>query len=255
MNPRVLSLIVLIILIGIGAYLAFGHARPATAPSGPTANANGLITLALGQTGTAGALTLEPLSVVEDSRCPEDVQCIQAGRIRVRVSLAAGMGKADQVFTIGEPITTEAETVTLTAVTPAKNSKVQIADSDYRFTFKILKNALSYANASADLITVSLPYPGAVTGRDFSVKGQARGPWYFEASFPVKVLDKDGNVLASVPAQAEGDWMTTDFVSFTAALSVPASYSGPATLVLQKDNPSGDPSKDASLSFPITIAE
>jgi hypothetical protein len=34
---------------------------------------------------------------------------------------------------------------------------------------------------------------------------------------------------------------------------VPESYIGEATLVLKKDNPSGLPNKDASISFKITV--
>ncbi len=111
----------------------------------------------------------------------------------------------------------------------------------------------TYINATADNIVVELPFPGAVTGKSFSVVGKARGMWYFEASFPVKVLDRDGKVLAQVPAQAQGEWMTSEFVPFKVDIQVPDSYIGPATLVLQKDNPSGLPQNDASISFPITI--
>lgn len=111
----------------------------------------------------------------------------------------------------------------------------------------------TYVNATADNIVVELPFPGAVTGKSFSVVGKARGMWYFEASFPVKVLDRDGKVLAQVPAQAQGEWMTSEFVPFKVDIQVPDSYIGPATLVLQKDNPSGLPQNDASISFPITI--
>ncbi len=110
-----------------------------------------------------------------------------------------------------------------------------------------------YSNASTSLITVSLPFPGAVVGKQFSVIGKARGTWYFEASFPVQVLDKDGNVLVSTPAQAQGDWMTEEFVPFKADLTIPESYIGPATLVLKKDNPSGLAEHEASISFPITV--
>jgi hypothetical protein len=111
----------------------------------------------------------------------------------------------------------------------------------------------TYINASADNIVVDLPFPGAVTGKSFTVKGRARGTWYFEASFPVEVLDKNGKRLTIIPAQAQGEWMTTEFVPFSVAVSVPSTYIGPATLVLHKDNPSGLPQNDASISFPITI--
>lgn len=112
---------------------------------------------------------------------------------------------------------------------------------------------VAYINASADMIAVELPFPGAVTGKQFSVIGQARGNWFFEGSFPVQVLDKGNNVLATGIAQANGEWMTTDLVSFKADITVPESYIGPATLVLKKDNPSGLPEHDASMSFFITI--
>jgi len=112
---------------------------------------------------------------------------------------------------------------------------------------------ITYNNATADNITVDLPYPGAVVGKEFSVIGKARGTWYFEASFSVQILDKDGNVLFAEPAQAQSDWMTTEFVPFKADVKIPESYAGPATLILKRDNPSGMPSKDASVSFPITI--
>jgi hypothetical protein len=110
-----------------------------------------------------------------------------------------------------------------------------------------------YSNASADLIRVELPFPEAVTGKDFSVIGEARGTWYFEASFPIELFDKNGALLATAVAQAQDDWMTENFVPFKADFNVPESYIGPATLVLKKDNPSGLPEHDASISFPITI--
>lgn len=112
---------------------------------------------------------------------------------------------------------------------------------------------VNYINSSKDLIQIELPFPGAVTGKEFSVLGKARGNWYFEASFPIDVLDKNGKVLVQTHAEAQGDWMTTNFVPFKAVVKVPANYIGPATLVLKKDNPSGLPQYDASASFHFTI--
>jgi len=119
---------------------------------------------------------------------------------------------------------------------------------------------ITYTNATSDLITVELPFPGAVTGKDFSVIGKARGFWFFEASFPIEVLDKYGNILTTGIAQAQPDpatgeinWMTENFVPFKADIKVPQTYIGPATLVLKKDNPSGLLQNDASISFPINI--
>jgi hypothetical protein len=112
---------------------------------------------------------------------------------------------------------------------------------------------LKYRNASLDNIVVSKPLPGEKVAQTFSLQGEARGGWYFEASFPVEVQGIDGEVLTTAIAQAEGEWMTELFVTFKAQVEIPASYHGPATVILKKDNPSGMPENDGSLSYPIVI--
>jgi hypothetical protein len=112
---------------------------------------------------------------------------------------------------------------------------------------------ITYYNASDDLIKLDLPFPGAVVGKDFAVIGEARGAWFFEASFPVEVLDRDAKSIAIGIAQAQGEWMTEDFVPFRADIKVPETYIGPATLILKKDNPSGLAENDASIILPINI--
>lgn len=113
----------------------------------------------------------------------------------------------------------------------------------------------SYINSTADLIAVTVPFPESVVGKDFVIIGKARGNWFFEGSFPIDVMDKDGKVLVTGLAHPVGgaDWMTTEFVNFKADIKIPESYIGPATLVLKKDNPSGLVEHSASISFPITI--
>jgi hypothetical protein len=114
------------------------------------------------------------------------------------------------------------------------------------------EDGVIWKNASEDIIQLDLVRPGVTVLPRFTVTGQARGSWYFEGSFPVEVLDADGNQLAIAPAQAEGNWQTEDFVRFSVVLNV-GEYSGPATLVLFKDNPSGLAENDASVSVPIEV--
>lgn len=102
-------------------------------------------------------------------------------------------------------------------------------------------------------VTVTSPKPNATVGKTFTVAGTAPGPWFFEASFPIQVRGADNQILATTPAQAQGEWMTTELVTFTANIAISGSYTGPATLILLKDNPSGMPENDDSVSFPITI--
>ena len=102
-------------------------------------------------------------------------------------------------------------------------------------------------------VTLTTPQKNTTVGSTFVAKGSAPGNWYFEASFPIQVRDKDGNVVARTHASAQGDWMTTADVPFTATVHIENNYKGPATLILMRDNPSGLPENDDSTEIPIVI--
>lgn len=101
------------------------------------------------------------------------------------------------------------------------------------------------------MIRVTTPVANALVKSPLTIKGEARGNWYFEASFPIKVLDATGKVLGVIPAQAQGDWMTTQFVPFQAILSFATSTTLTGTIVLEKDNPSDLPANAASVRIPV----
>jgi hypothetical protein len=109
-------------------------------------------------------------------------------------------------------------------------------------------NSVMYEN-DAGLI-LDAPVPDSVVISPLTVIGRARGTWFFEASFPVKLLDADGNEIAVGIAQAQDDWMTENYVSFQATLTFTTQASN-GTLVLQKDNPSGLPEHDAEVRVPV----
>jgi len=104
-----------------------------------------------------------------------------------------------------------------------------------------------------DLIRVTSPAPGEAVSSPVIVKGQARGSWYFEAQFPVQVLDQSGNVVGQGPATAQGDWETADYVPFTDTLILTTTppAGSPGTIVLNKDNPSGNPATADELRVPV----
>lgn len=109
-------------------------------------------------------------------------------------------------------------------------------------------------DAKKDLIIIDVPTKGMTVSSPFVVSGKARGYWFFEASFPIELRDTQGNLLETIIAQAQSDWMTTEFVPFTANLiftkpSAPMS----AVLVFKKDNPSGLPENDDLIEVPIII--
>ncbi len=102
-----------------------------------------------------------------------------------------------------------------------------------------------------DLIDVHEPAVQALLSGPFDIRGQARGYWFFEASFPVSLYDAKGKLLGVAVAQAEEDWMTEDFVPFSTTMvyDIPTTETG--TLVFEKDNPSGLPEFDNSLEVPV----
>lgn len=108
-------------------------------------------------------------------------------------------------------------------------------------------NALEKQN----LIRLDSPRPHQVVTSPLEIIGTARGTWYFEASFPVYLYDSAGNQLATGITTAQGDWMTSDFVPFTATLTFTSPAGGVGELVLQKDNPSGLPENADSLHVPV----
>lgn len=109
----------------------------------------------------------------------------------------------------------------------------------------------SSATAASENIQVTAPHAGTLVSSPLTVTGQAKGTWYFEASFPVRLLDGNGNEIAITPAQAQGDWMTTDFVPFVATLSFTKPATPTGTLILENDNPSGDPSRAMQIAIPV----
>ncbi len=110
--------------------------------------------------------------------------------------------------------------------------------------------------AKNDLITVQNPQPNQVIASPLEIRGEARGTWFFEASFPIVLTDWDGKIIAEGIAQAQDEWMTEEFVAFRATLtfenpSWDADFSKRGALILQKDNPSGLPENDDALEIPV----
>lgn len=89
----------------------------------------------------------------------------------------------------------------------------------------------------------------------FVLTGEARGTWYFEASFPVRLEDMNGNLLQQTYAMAQGEWMTEDFVPFQSQALHPENLSvTQGILVIEKDNPSGLPEFADEVRVPVRFA-
>ena len=103
-----------------------------------------------------------------------------------------------------------------------------------------------------DLNILDSPLEGGRINSPLTISGRARGNWYFEATFPVVLTNWDGLVIAEGYATAQDEWMTTDYVPFTAELVfVKPEYGERGTLILQRSNPSGLPEYDDALEITV----
>lgn len=142
---------------------------------------------------------------------------------------------------------------------------IEYLSSDHWQIYDIVGILSIKANADdkSDLIKVQTPLSNQRITSPFEVRGRARGTWFFEASFPIVLVDWDGKIIAQGHADAVLDpndpnstWMTEDFVAFKATLefenpSFEADFSKRGSLILQKNNPSGLPQNDDALEIPV----
>lgn len=107
-----------------------------------------------------------------------------------------------------------------------------------------------------DSIRIESPSPHERIRSPFTVKGSARGPWYFEGDFAARLLTSDGHSLGTVILTAQSNWMTSDFVEFQGRLT----FENPdnvkrGRLVFESANPSGRPDRRKTAIVPVKFSE
>ena len=114
----------------VTAMFALALAGCATIPpaeAGPTAG--------LGQIAAGNGLKIRPIEVIEDSRCPAEVNCVWAGRLKVRARMNGPGWTQIRDFELGVPQAVDQYRVTLIAAEPPKQAGAEIDPRVYRFTF------------------------------------------------------------------------------------------------------------------------
>src|SRR3989344_4206961 len=80
-----------------------------------------------------------------------------------------------------------------------------------------------------DLIKVASPRANDLVTNPLFIKGEARGDWYFEASFPVKLFDANGEIVPLEPGYimarcgprpGAGNFVATGDIPFGTALTL-----------------------------------
>ena len=109
-------------------------------------------------------------------------------------------------------------------------------------------------DATDNEVHVFTPQASSSISSPFTVKGEARGTWYFEGEFPIRLSTSDGTVLAEVPATALGDWMVEEFVPFEVSVAFSSTTATSGTLVLTQHDPSMSSGEQKEVRVPVIFA-
>ena len=82
-----------------------------------------------------GRVVVTPMRVTEDSRCPQNVQCVHAGRVVVETRIDGPGWRQTQPLVLGDPHSVRDVRVTLMEVQPAMRVDPRITSAQYRFRF------------------------------------------------------------------------------------------------------------------------
>lgn len=123
------------------ALLLLALAGPAAAQSSATVSTSGLgkgrasasVTAAFGMATRINRMALTPVAIVEDSRCPPNVNCVWAGRLVVEFRERPG-GKLR--LELGRPVTTRGGRLTLVNANGPGPAGTRMLPREYRFQLR-----------------------------------------------------------------------------------------------------------------------
>lgn len=113
--------------------LTLGACAPVNADAGPPNPRRDAV--AIGQRLDMGPFTLTSVKVVEDSRCPKNVVCVWAGRLRLSVRIVHRGAVSEPVLELGEPHAVAGGMLTLTKAEPYPEHGAE--PRPYRFAFTL----------------------------------------------------------------------------------------------------------------------
>lgn len=104
---------------------------------------SGMGTAGFDRTAAVGPLRITPLTLVEDSRCPQGVRCVWAGQVRITARIGGRGGVRTRELIAGKPVSIAAGMLTLeTIAPPPPQPGAAIPRSAYRFGFRYTANIM-----------------------------------------------------------------------------------------------------------------
>lgn len=160
--------------------------------------------------------------------------------------------QAPDVFQKGIWVFIKRDELGVGAMFEIKYAKISKESKDYSSTFDQILSTFKFTTKSTNEPEISIPVAGEKVASPLTVKGKVPPGWMFEGQFPIRLTDSSKNIIASASAKevTPGSWTSNTPTDFSASLTFTAS-SGSGFLILESDNPSGDPSKSKTFEAPI----
>ncbi len=131
------------------------------------------------------------------------------------------------------------------------NSQIRSTEEEILKSFSFTKKNKDKVTAVDDLIKLESPKKGDVISSPVMVKGEARGFWYSEGDFPVRLETNDGDTIAESYATALDDWMTKDYVPFELSIAFDAPTATSGRLVLMNGDLSDMQENKKEIIIPV----
>jgi hypothetical protein len=109
------------------------------------------------------------------------------------------------------------------------------------FVFNIYERYLTIKkiNDAKDIIIIDSPKPYQKVQVTIIIKGKAKGSFFFEGTFPIRIEDENGNLIVSDYIMTKENWMTENFVSFETHFYFEKGNLRKGFIIFEKANPSG----------------
>lgn len=104
----------------------------------PEASHDGIARARLGERIYVDGPAVTPLEVLEDSRCPKNVQCFWEGQLRLKVRVHLGARDEWHELTLGQPVHVADGNLELVEALPWPVADEPIKPASYRFGFRFM---------------------------------------------------------------------------------------------------------------------
>ena len=95
-----------------------------------------------------------------------------------------------------------------------------------------------------------------IVSRNFVIKGEASGTWFFEGDFKIVVHDSESNnIVTTSIATAKENWMTKNLVPFSSTINLGKFQGEEIVVEFEQANPSGKPELDKSEFITLRVKQ